>query len=116
MIVKFPPWLDMNCESNVRPYHYYQRDNRYKLPPDQVRCLEKLDICGTWFVREKIVDTKPGCDKNAFWKRPENLSDVCCEEFKKALESKQPCDPKEDLDCDGIPNDKDEYLLNYPYP
>lgn len=32
---------------------------------------------------------------------------VCCDKFREAAKTGSPCDPRTDLDCDGIPNQKD---------
>jgi hypothetical protein len=32
---------------------------------------------------------------------------VCCEKFREAVRTGHPCDPSKDLDCDGIPNNRD---------
>ncbi len=34
-------------------------------------------------------------------------STICCDKFREAVSTNRPCDPSEDLDCDGIPNQTD---------
>lgn len=42
-------------------------------------------------------------------------STVCCQKFRDALRSGQPCNPGSDVDCDGRPNQTDE-IADAPFP
>ncbi|MDQ6652663.1 MAG: hypothetical protein M3Y84_07945 [Acidobacteriota bacterium] len=102
-----PPWFNpgKNCKFKVKPYHYQAAGGIY-INREQRRCKEVILICGTMMVRESVVNKDPGCG-GAFWPDPKDGDEVCCEEFQKAVQSKQPCDPSKDADCDGLPNDTD---------
>ena len=64
-------------------------------------CTGELQICG-----ERIP---VGCPykSNAVAVRIPGPA-VCCDDWKKARQSKKPCDVMVDADCDGIPNSKDK--------
>lgn len=79
-------------------------------------CTGVMFICSENF--------KVACDPQRFI-RPsavmgsENGPEVCCDDWKKARQSKKPCDVGVDSDCDGIPNSKDNapmYKGNTPPP
>ncbi|MFN2531928.1 MAG: hypothetical protein ABR555_11575 [Pyrinomonadaceae bacterium] len=103
---KNTPWFNpgKNCLFKPKPYHYYAR-NIY-IDREQRGCEEVLLVCNAKFVRQSTVARDPGCPE-AFWPDPKDGDEVCCEEFEKAVKSKQPCDPSKDADCDGIPNEND---------
>lgn len=80
------------------------------------KCTGVMFICGERF--------NAGCNPQRF-RRPnavagsENGPKVCCDDWKKARQSKKPCDVGIDADCDGIPNSKDDapmYRGNTPPP
>ena len=102
-----PPWFNpgKNCKFKVMPYHYDAAGGIY-INQEQRRCKEVILICGTMMVRESVVNKDPGCG-GPFWPDSKDGDEVCCEEFQKAIQSKQPCDPSKDADCDGIPNEDD---------
>ncbi len=102
-----PPWFNpgKNCKFKVMPYHYEAAGGIY-INREQRRCKEVILVCGTMMVRESVVARDPGCG-GAFWPDPKDGDEVCCEAFQKAVESKQPCDPSKDADCDGILNEND---------
>jgi hypothetical protein len=101
-----PSWFNpgKNCNYKQKPYHYYERD--IYLNQEQRGCNEVILVCGTMIVRDSVVARDPGCG-GAFWPDPKDGDEVCCEEFQKAVKSKQPCDPSKDADCDGIANEDD---------
>ncbi len=40
-------------------------------------------------------------------------SKVCCDKLREAVRTKQPCDPTDDIDCDGKINTNDFYVTNF---
>ena len=97
------PWIDFDpacCPKKEKPYHYYQRENRDKVGPEQVRCYESLTACGTTVTRDKVVDRKPGCPENPYWRVRDDFM-ICCTEWDKAVKSGEPCNPAKDPNCDG---------------
>jgi len=102
-----PSWFNpgKNCNRKEKPYHYDAAGGIY-INQEQRRCKEVILICGTMMVRESVVNKDPGCG-GAFWPDSKDGDEVCCEEFQKAVQSKQPCDPSKDADCDGVLNEND---------
>jgi hypothetical protein len=41
-------------------------------------------------------------------------SKVCCDTFREAVRTRKPCDPGDDVDCDGTPNKTDIYDSKLP--
>ena len=111
-----PPWFHPgeNCKSKVKPYHYDAAGGIY-INSEQRRCKEVILVCGTMMVRESVVARDPGCG-GPFWPDPKDGDEVCCEEFQKAVETKQPCDPSKDADCDGYPNETDPHPFKVDAP
>jgi hypothetical protein len=100
------PWSKpaANCRLKQKPFHYYQSVGF--VSKEEVRCKEVLEVCGARSVREQDLPRSQGCGK-AFWPEPTPADEVCCDTFKEAVKSKRPCDPTDDADCDGIPNEND---------
>lgn len=73
------------------------------------KCSGTMFICGESF--------PAGCNPQWF-RRPnavagsEKGAQVCCDDWRKARKSKEPCDVALDADCDGIPNNRDRAPSN----
>ena len=105
-----PPWFDTEgkCNLKQRTLAYertYVSTNSVGWPNRNNRdCYFRLDVCILHLSRKTIVPLGTKCPEAKDFAQPT----ICCDEFNKAVKSKQPCDPMEDADCDGIPNDKDD--------
>jgi hypothetical protein len=44
------------------------------------------------------------------------LAKVCCDKFKEAVRTGKPCDPRSDVDCDGVPNKSDVHSTDGQLP
>ncbi len=81
-----------------------------------VTCHEKIFTCQGWV--EKPVVITPGngedCpDKYAYFGVPPDTPiNLDCNKFEEARKTHQPCDPTNDFDCDGVPDDQDDYPLD----
>lgn len=68
------------------------------------KCTGTLFVCGESF--------PAACNPNWFDRPSAVMSSetgpkICCDDWRKARQSKKPCDVSFDADCDGIPNSKD---------
>lgn len=77
-----------------------------------------LSICGSEVYRHSF-DDQPYLEEYAaaLVQRVKQQigSTVCCQSFRAALRSGQPCNPGSDVDCDGRPNQTDE-IADAPFP
>jgi hypothetical protein len=94
------PWLDFDpacCKNDMqKPYHYYQRDGF--VSRTVVHCKDVVHVCGTDFIREKDVERKIGCPKDAYWQVFPDLM-VCCTAWQNAVKTGKPCDPSKSPSC-----------------
>lgn len=102
------PWFDKdtNCADAQRPV--------ITTSPGHV----VLSICGSEIYRHSF-DHQPYLEEYAaaLVERVKQQvgSTVCCQSFREALRSGQPCNPGSDVDCDGRPNQTDE-VADAPFP
>ena len=77
-----------------------------------------LSICGSEIYRHSF-DDQPYLQEyaTALVNRVKQQigSTVCCQSFRNALRTGQPCNPGSDVDCDGRPNQSDE-IADAPFP
>jgi len=77
-----------------------------------------LSICGSEIYRHSF-DDQPYLEEYAaaLVERVKQQvgSTVCCQSFRNALRSGEPCNPGSDVDCDGRPNQTDE-VADAPFP
>lgn len=77
-----------------------------------------LSICGTEIYRHSFDDQEyleEYADALVNRVKQQIGSTVCCQSFRDALRSGQPCNPGSDVDCDGRPNQFDE-VADAPFP
>lgn len=92
------PWFDNDaqCASRERGTFSYGFNRRN---PNEASF--SISICGE--VIRYVLEPHVFLDR-----RPVLSSfDVCCDEWRKAVRTKSPCDAWRDLDCDGKPNERD---------
>lgn len=73
---------------------------------DRVTCILRILVCGDTIFKGAEIDVRgncpPGFDESSV---PSTM--VCCDDWNRAKQSRQPCDPLTDADCDGISNQED---------
>jgi len=120
-----PPWLkaNPNCRytGSIHPGTSggspYRHDDRGKitgsLPSGQVTCNLTYYICGDSFFKSKIINVDKGehCPDSLSYKAIPNQT-VCCDAWAEANRTKMPCDPVVDSDCDGVPNQVDDFPVD----
>jgi hypothetical protein len=84
-----------------------------RLPTGMVTCSLKLEICGDAIVKNLVIIQTAGeiCPL-AYQAEAAPPTKVCCALWEAAKETKEPCDPLLDADCDGKLNPDDDYLLD----
>lgn len=102
---------DIIVESRVDRYRYDASGNLGEDLWDTglATCGLWITICGDRIFKSKVINTdaKETCPENLSWQSvPQGM--VCCDEWKRAKQSKNPCDPLADIDCDGISNQEDD--------
>lgn len=102
-----PPWLgpgpENKCKFKQRTTITYYTINWPHRKPPETDCYLNIYVCGFELKRNTKNPLGTRCPEAKDFAQPT----ICCDEFDKAVKSKQPCDPMQDADCDGIPNDKD---------
>ncbi len=85
-----------------------------KLPDQKITCGLSYAVCGDSFFRQQVINPRSGekCPESLHFSRAPSRA-VCCKAWKEAQRTKIPCDPLVDSDCDGTPNDADDYPLDY---
>lgn len=111
-----PPWLG-DCgdksEDIETVFNSCDYEGKYTEsgPPGKLRCTLVVHYCGGQFRRDKIVPANNG--DQAMQQLREELgvgkTKICCDKLRQARQSKKPCDPGIDLDCDGVPNQDDDF-------
>jgi hypothetical protein len=92
------PWFDKGAPCASRERGTYSSAFNRRNPNE---ASVSISICGE--VIRYVSETPPTGDG-----RPVVTSfDVCCEEWRKARGTQSPCDARRDLDCDGVPNERD---------
>jgi hypothetical protein len=119
-----PPWFvaDSSCQmtetsaqSRGDPHSF---DSAGKstglLPSGQTTCVLEIQLCADMIVKSKLINTSAG------EKCPESLhfsyaprTKVCCAKWNVAKQTKSPCDPMTDMDCDGALNTVDTWPLDF---
>ena len=123
-----PPWFtadpatcqltETSAQSHGDPHSYNSMGNSTGLlPPGQVTCVLEIQLCADMIVKHQVVNTqaKEKCPDSLHYSYAPR-SEVCCAIWNEAKESKSPCDPLKDMDCDGIINDLDEFPLDFSKP
>ncbi len=119
-----PPWLSFG--SDCRPVHSAatsggspnKLDGTGKvvgmLPKGQVTCMLEVQICGDIIARTRVINQAAGetCPPELHFSYAPPTA-VCCSAWEAAKASKIPCDPLQDIDCDGRSNATDNYLLDW---
>jgi hypothetical protein len=79
----------------------------------QVTCSLVVHICGDRLVKtEQVPSIQPCPDYMKYTSVP--ARQVCCDIWRAARQTKMPCDPLVDSDCDGVPNDQSEHPFGSP--
>ena len=123
-----PPWFaadpatcqltETSAQSRGDPHSFDDQGNSTGLlPQGQVTCVLEIQACADMIVKHQVINTSAGekCPEYLHFSYAPNTK-VCCESWNEAKVSKSPCDPLEDLDCDGIENNLDEYPLDFSKP
>ena len=120
-----PPWFMPNptCQmeetwasSEGSPWAYDSEGNTTeRLPEGKVTCLLEIHICGDVIFKQQVVNAGDECPESLHFSNAPNMQ-VCCTAWNEAKRTGSPCDPLEDADCDGVPNDMDTYPLDFSQP
>ncbi len=123
-----PPWFsadpvscqvtETSAQSRGDPHAFDdQGKSTGLLPQGKVTCVLEIQACGDMIVKHQVVDTAAGesCPEYLHFSYAPNTK-VCCASWNEAKVSKVPCDPLQDMDCDGIGNDEDEHPLDWLKP
>jgi hypothetical protein len=106
-----PPWFypapwsnpEGKCNNKQKTYIFTGAVGWPKTTRNETDCYLYIHICSFHLNRKTIVPFGTKCPVAKDFAAPT----FCCDEFDKAVKSKQPCDPMQDANCDGIPNDTD---------
>jgi hypothetical protein len=107
------PWMPPRpgCEPQTTSIHY--TGILTDMTTGEASCSRQILVCGDLIRTDKTYNTKRGekCpfvdgERTSIAYRVDGVT-VCCDDWEKAKQSKSPCDPLADADCDGIPNDDD---------
>lgn len=111
-----PPWFDAgkNCRSewwtqSSASGHPLVVQGQIK--EGYAKCVSYLSICGDDLTKVWVINRAAG--EECPWdimSIPQRK--VCCDAWWEAKRAKIPCDPVVDADCDGTPNEKDDYPLD----
>ena len=111
------PWTPPRPGCEPRTSSIYYTGNLISMTTGEASCSRQILVCGDMIRTDKRYNTTQGekCpfvegERTAIAYRVDG-GEVCCDEWEKAKQSKSPCDPLADADCDGIPNDDDEDTL-----
>jgi len=98
-----PPWSDPGgkCVNKQNTYIFVSTVN-WPLRKE-TDCSFYLHVCSLVIKRNSVESLGAKCLEAKDFAQPV----ICCDEFNKAVKTKQPCDPMKDADCDGLPNDTD---------
>jgi len=116
-----PPWqANPGCELQTTSIYY--TGILTSMTTGEASCSRQILVCGDLIRTDKTYNTTQG--EKCPWGEGRGTSiayredggTVCCDEWVKAKQSKSPCDPLADADCDGIPNDDDVDTLTAPAP
>ncbi len=118
-----PPWLNFGSEcqpmttntaSGGTPWKLDAQANPLEvLPKNQTSCFLQVQICGDIIAKTKIINVEAGesCPATLHFSYAPQVQ-VCCAAWQAAKSSKIPCDPLDDIDCDGKSNQIDDYMLD----
>jgi len=114
-----PPWL-ANPECKKHTTSIYYTGIITDMSAGVASCSRRILVCSDSIRTDKVYNYKrgekcPWSDSTTIAYR-EDGGAVCCDEWHKAKQSKTPCDPLADADCDGIPNDDDADTLSAAKP
>jgi hypothetical protein len=102
-----PPWFgpgpENKCNNKQKTYIHTGAVAWPKSTRNETDCFLYIHICSFHLNRKTIVPLGTHCPVAKDFAAPT----ICCDEFDKAVKTKQPCDPMQDADCDGLPNDTD---------
>ena len=99
-----PPWFNPGGKCNNRQRTFIFAGTVGWPERNETHCYLYIHICSLVVKRNTIQPLGTTCPAAKDFAQPT----VCCDEFNKAVQSKQPCDPMQDVDCDGVPNDQDD--------
>ncbi|MDQ2975712.1 MAG: hypothetical protein M3R69_09920 [Acidobacteriota bacterium] len=100
-----PPWSDPGGKCNLKQKAFINTASVGWPARKNRDCFLwiQLPACNFFLSRKTTVPLATKCPEAKDFAHPT----FCCDEFKKAVKTKQPCDPMQDADCDGLPNDTD---------
>ena len=100
-----PPWFNpgKSCKFQQHTFIFAGTVGWPQRTPPETDCYVRIKVCGLDLKQNTVNPLGTICPSRSDFAQPI----VCCDEFNKAVASKQPCDPMQDADCDGVPNDKD---------
>jgi hypothetical protein len=99
-----PPWFNTEGKCNLKQHTYIFAGGVGWPKRNEKDCSLYIQVCSLHLNRKTIVPLLGSkCPDGKDLTQPT----ICCDEFDKAVKSKQPCDPMQDADCDRIPNDTD---------
>jgi hypothetical protein len=83
------------------------------LPSGMATCSLKVTVCGDTILKSLEINQAAGetCPL-AYQTAAAPPTKVCCALWEEAKDTKDPCDPLQDADCDGVLNPEDEYLFD----
>jgi hypothetical protein len=99
-----PPWFNPGGKCNNRQHTYIFVGTVGWPQKNETDCSFYLHVCSLELRRNTKGPLGTKCHEAKDFAQPV----ICCDEFNTAVKTKQPCDPMQDADCDGLPNDTDE--------
>lgn len=114
------PWVGPRSGCEPQTASIYYTGLIKDMTTGEASCSRQILVCGDMIRTDKRYNYKQG--EKCPWAEGTTIAyredggTVCCDEWEKAKQSKAPCDPLADADCDGIPNDDDVHTLTAGAP
>jgi hypothetical protein len=113
------PWVPPKPGCTPQTTSIYYTGILLSMTTGEASCSRQILVCGDSIRSDKQYNSTsekcPWADGPTIAFR-EDGAEVCCDEWEKAKQSKAPCDPLADADCDGILNDDDVDTLTAEAP
>lgn len=109
-----PPWLQPKSDCVPQTPSIYVSGIILDMNTGASKCSRDIIVCSDKISSVVFYNYSNGrcpfADGTRLAFREDGMP-VCCAEWEKAKLSANPCDPRADADCDGIPNDEDADTL-----
>ncbi|MGH9429016.1 MAG: hypothetical protein ACRD2L_22255, partial [Terriglobia bacterium] len=107
------PWFDTSPSSGCKDVQDTQ------ITIDQRTATATVSMCGSTILTHTSDSFAANTDRrfaqaytDAF--KQQIPKKVCCDKFREAARTGSPCDPRADVDCDGVPNRTDADRSSFP--